>query len=242
MIEQGPPIPFREWKGMMRFVSENLQLMLAAERSADPMIRFSDLDRGWFATYFTRLMTMEAWNHQKGVGGTGPMTTDVIRSSERELVKLLNIERALGTKPKATKKKELLKLREDASRKVLLAAFTGASDAKSLANAADKTLPVLRQIYDWVAEHMPADPLGAPPEVSAAILKRLGLEGVYSLRVAAAKDQAEDLGTLPALAETAKYLEGIGLLDHATFADVVVRLRSHTLPSFEQLVRTMERH
>jgi S-adenosylhomocysteine hydrolase len=241
-IQNGPPIPWDGWPGMLRFLNGNLLKLMELEKTTDVAVRLSDLDQVWFATYFTRLMTMQAWNAQPGSTGKGPATTEVIISSHQELLKLKNIERQLAVETSAAKKKELLALREETSKKALLAAFTGATDPASLARAADRTQPVMRQIYEWVAANAPVDPMDAAPEISTAILKRLGLEGVYSLRVAAAKEQQADFGPLPVLQRTVAHLEQIGLLDRNTFADLVVRLRSHALPSFEQLIREMEKH
>jgi hypothetical protein len=228
---------------MIDFLHENLRALIAAEKSVDSELRIADLDEAWFATFFTRLLTMEAWNAIPGADGGGPTTRHVLISSEPELVRLLGIDDALekpGLSPARTK--ELTALREEAAQKVLLAAFTLAADSDGLRRAASRTRPVLREIYDWVASHIRDEPLGAAPEVSTAILARLGLEGVYALKVAAAADPSRELGELPVLSGTARLLEARGLLEPSTFKDVVVRLRSHALPSFQKLIDLLVSH
>lgn len=236
LIENGPPA---KWEGRLKivpFLHDNIDAILAAEKSADPEIRFTDLDEGWFATYFTRIMTNEAWNFQPGVHGTG----QVLVSTEPELVKVIGLDRALqDEKLSPAKRKELLALHDRAVKDVLLALFTSAATKENLARAAKKTLPELREIYEWVAKRLPDDPMRASPEVSFDILKRLGVEGVYSLKVAVANDQKTHFGKLPALHATATWLEEQGLLDRTTFDNLVVRLRSHALPSFAQLLELM---
>ena len=243
-IENGPPVPFEGWRGIIDFIHENLSAVTDLARNGDPPVQFHQIDDAWFATYFTRICLVEAWNNQPFTPGKGlgPTTTHVIVSSYRELVKVQGIERALARNPSPAQRRELLDLRDRATKKILLAAFSGSADAKSLARGAEVLPPELREIYQWANAHVPADGVGGPPEVAHSILERLGLEGVYALKVAAAREQQQELGPLPVLRATARHLEDQGLLDSKTFDGLVVRLRSHALPSFGQLIDQMEHY
>ncbi|MBK6689574.1 MAG: NAD-binding protein [Deltaproteobacteria bacterium] len=241
-LSQGPPVPFEGRAQMVRFIRENLERLKEVEAKANTSLRAEELGPEWFAIYYTRLLANEAWNHQPGSYGQGPMLSDVLKGATRELVRLLGIDEALKSGDlKGARKKELTAQHQAASREVLLAAFVGAADPEGLARAIEKTFPSVREVYLEVAKENGASALNATPEVAQGVLMRLGQDQVYGLKVAAAQDQQHELGALPALSGTVEWMQAQGLLDHSTFRELVVRLRSHALPSFAQLLSTMER-
>jgi hypothetical protein len=242
-INRGPPFP---WGGRLKivdFLHQNLEALLELEAKADPPIRPRDLDEAWFAAYYTRILSIEAFRHQRGPDGRPASTSAVVRSCQQELVRAIGIDEALedGAMSPA-KKKALLEQRDDAVKKALLAAFTVSSDAEGLERAADMTDPAVRRIYRAAAARISPEPLGPTPEDADKVLAYLKEEGLYGLIVDASLDPARALGPLPGLARTTLMLEQRGLLDWKTFADLVIRLRSHALPSFEQLIEVMRKH
>jgi S-adenosylhomocysteine hydrolase len=207
---------------------------------APPKILLRELDRGYLAAQVARLFTIHAWNSIEKPDGKGPRTTDCIMVALPELERFTRLCSMLRTLPQDHgDRPRLEKAQAEALRDALLVATCGATDETSMDRAASLAPAPLRLIYEWTRRTQSEDPLGMAPDIPKGLLEKLGSQGHYGLKVAAATDQRRELSRTPVLDATVEWLESEGVLEPKTFGKAVFAQRVHGLPGLAVLGEAM---
>jgi S-adenosylhomocysteine hydrolase len=243
-LDRGLPVAMRSWTDVTPLVMLGLPRLHEEAAAADPRIDRSEIDRDWFAAYFARAMAIESFGAATSWAGQGPpRASDVLSFVAPEMNRLRAIVLELEALPsRHPRRRELVSARDAAAKDVLLAACFGYTDARSLARAAERAPPAVKDALTAVERRTSGTTTRDSPEIPAALLRSLGRRSLYGVQVSAPIEQQAELGDMPVLAATVDALKDMGLLGSETFAGLEVGVRTHLLPSLERLAAVLASH